>query len=1433
MRNMKFLTYLLLLVLFCSISFIYGGNSKKKTLPSLDINKKIHQYVHDKWTMGDGLPSNSIWSITQTIDGYIWLGTYHGLVRFDGVKFETFNRSNTPQFKNNTILTITADPSGGLWGITSDNFLIQYSDGKFIKHLIHGNQSNGIIRSIYIDQSGKIWIGCSNGLFQYKDNNLQKINLKDLKRGVISIIGDDSGTIWFATTGSGLFKFKNNSFIHFTEDEGLASNNLLKICLDKNLGIYLITAENNLYHYDNFHSTFVKKLVGRSILYPDRSGSLWFGDDALKRLNKNKIEAYSETDGLSDNRVRSIFEDKEGSIWVGSYAGGLDRFKNGRIKVFSKKDGLKENSIWSVYEDKNSILWVGSGTGNIHRMTGGIVTDIIEINDEWNHASKTRKENPIYSIIKDSSGKLWVGSNGGLFSYINDKLVFHKILSGIQIMSIHEPLTKPGTLLIGTVDQGLYTFQDDKIKKWHSFMRNKKWGVNCIYEFTSKPGIIWIGTDRGLVQVKDKEIKIFNTSHGLSHNDVNDLYQSDDGTLWIATSGGGLNLLKNGKIKTFNTNDGLYDDLIWSVVEDKQARLWMSCDRGLFYIKKKDLLDYQAGKSKKIESIVFGISDGLKSTEFNGSSNPVVKCKNGELVYPTMQGIAIINPDNEDVNTLPPQVYIKNITVNGQNINKISGVNMKAGSKNIEFHYTALSFLNPDKMTFKYKLEGYDKDWIDAGIRRTAYYSNIPAQKYTFKVIASNNSGIWNNIGAEYSFSRSAWFYETWWFKSLAVSFLIFMVYLLFHWKLNAEKSRNRKLQAEVYERKKAQEALKQSEQRLQAIFDNTTSVMYLKDIKGRYIMVNRRYEDIFNVSREEIVNKSIYDIFPNETAKAIEANDKEILKSNKLQEFENQIMHKDGLHTYITVKFPLYDTDNKTYALCGISTDITNRKLAEEELNQLRNYLSSIIDSMPSVLVGMNINGRVTLWNKTAEQTTGVAACDAEGKILSDVFPRMGSEMGKITESIRTREIKKEIKKPYQKENRTIYENVTIYPLVSNGVDGAVIRIDDVSKEYEMEEQLNHRSKMDAIGQLAGGVAHDFNNMLAGIMGAAQLLKLPKKGLNNESLVFVDLILQAVERAADLTSRLLAFGRKDKIPSTAQDVHDIIDDTISILKSTIDKKIKLTVKKDAENFIIVGDNSELQNVFMNIAINASHAMPNGGKLQIETKNIQLDKTYCDASPFVIFPGEYIKIELRDTGSGIPLENLRKIFEPFFTTKEQGKGTGLGLATVYKTVQHHQGVIDVYSEVGEGTAFHILLPCSEESAGPRLVDAEVSKGSGQILLVDDEEIIRITGSYMLEEMGYEVLLAENGREAVEIFKDKSKVIDLVIMDMIMPEMNGSEAFLKMKDIDKDCKVIISSGFTKNESLIELRKRGLAGFINKPFRDFELGKILAKLLNSKN
>lgn len=508
-------------------------------------------------------------------------------------------------------------------------------------------------------------------------------------------------------------------------------------------------------------------------------------------------------------------------------------------------------------------------------------------------------------------------------------------------------------------------------------------------------------------------------------------------------------------------------------------------------------------------------------------------------------------------------------------------------------------------------------------------------------------------------------------------------------------------------------------------------------------------------------------------------------------------------------------------------------RNSIQEQISKLRDferYLADIINSMPSVIIGIDSHKNITQWNKNAEKLTGITASKAHNTPLSEVYPAVKEIYPMIIESLEQCEIKKITNREQKSESGSVYENITIYPLSihSAGGVGAVIRIDNVTKEYELDLQIQHSHRMDAIGQLAGGVAHDFNNMLCGISGASELLEMSLKGKDKE-LKNISLIKNATERAAGLTKKLLAFSRKGKQLSTVVDLHSIINDAITILEGSIDKRISIQVELKADQYLVTGDPSELQSGILNICVNARDAMPEGGEIHISTLISEFDETSCQIDTNLT-PGKYIKISIQDTGTGISPELKTRIFEPFFTTKGVGQGTGLGLAAVYGMVKEHHGHIRLYSELGKGTVFHMFIPISEETTPRNTLQGDsVVHGTGTILVVDDEHIIRETASMLLENLGYTVLLAENGKEAVDLYSKKKNDIDLLVLDMVMPVMDGQEAFDKIIDINPNAKIIISSGYSKNANMTSMEEKGLAGVILKPFNQLEISKLIATVL----
>jgi nitrogen-specific signal transduction histidine kinase/CheY-like chemotaxis protein len=381
-----------------------------------------------------------------------------------------------------------------------------------------------------------------------------------------------------------------------------------------------------------------------------------------------------------------------------------------------------------------------------------------------------------------------------------------------------------------------------------------------------------------------------------------------------------------------------------------------------------------------------------------------------------------------------------------------------------------------------------------------------------------------------------------------------------------------------------------------------------------------------------------------------------------------------------------------------------------------------------------------------------------------------------------------------------------------------------DVTDQKRTEDELRQSQKMDVVGQLAGGVAHDFNNMLTAIIGSAEMMERYVKD-NPAQAKLLATIQEAAGRSADLTGQLLAFSRKGSSMPVQVWINKTIQLVIGLLERTIDKNIHLETRLTAVQDLVIGDQTQLQNALLNLGVNARDAMQNGGIITYSTATVFLDEAYCGSHGSRIQPGQYVEISVSDTGTGIDKDVMDHIFEPFFTTKEIGKGTGLGLAAVYGTVKEHKGSINVYSEPGIGTVFKLYIPLATQQIPAVVSDEQKHQGSGGILLVDDEQLIREMGQILLEEHGYQVFLAEDGEQAIQVYEQEKDHIELVIMDVVMPVMGGKDALKHLLTAYPTVKVLMSSGFHQDESNDSFIQLGARGFIQKPYRTQELFKAV--------
>lgn len=547
-----------------------------------------------------------------------------------------------------------------------------------------------------------------------------------------------------------------------------------------------------------------------------------------------------------------------------------------------------------------------------------------------------------------------------------------------------------------------------------------------------------------------------------------------------------------------------------------------------------------------------------------------------------------------------------------------------------------------------------------------------------------------------------------------------------------------------------------------------------------------------------------------------------------RIKEEKEKSFHVCGNH--------IYDRRDQVLSTFGTIQDITDMKKIEEASRYQKEFLNTLVENMPiAVMVKDSLQGyQYVLWNKAAEEILKISREEAIGETDFGLFDFHEAAYYRVQDKKVLKEKESLIfhEQECMVKKRKLLINYTKVPI--NDEAGMptklMVIMEDITQQKAMQDELRQAEKLQAIGQLAGGIAHDFNNQLMGILGYAALIE--KDPLCEKNLKYIRAIIQGAQRSADLTQQLLTFSRKEQYMVGSIDVHALIQEVISFLSHSIDKKIHIEAKLEASNYWILGEGTQLQNALLNLAINARDAMPSGGTLTFRTKVIYL---HSDESRFQeLEPGQYIIVEVRDTGIGMPEEIRSRIFEPFFTTKPEGKGSGLGLSAVFGTIQSHKGRIEVESRVNKGTTFTLYLPLGEDAIKeePKKQVQSIQKGTGTILVVDDEEIIRGLAVDLLESFGYSVISFGDEDKAITYYKEHWEDIDLVLLDMVMPNLTGTEVFRRLKEIHSQVLVLLMSGYEIKDEDDEIKKIGIKGIINKPISMEQLSKKVFDALRTK-
>jgi len=738
-------------------------------------------FTFRSWQREQGLPENYVRALAQTSDGYIWVGADEGVSRFDGVNF--FSLGLQEGFQSGPVQVLFGDSRGALWIGSVGNGLSCWQGGRLHTFTMRDGLPSDSITALAEDGQGRLWVGTRAGLVVLQSGRFSPLNGMDNFSGkaITTIFRDRKGTMWVGATGAGVFSYQGNKFIQLHD---AAVNSLLQdphcLLVDQKgrmwIGAgdaFVLCREDG--HWRRFGIPQHLATHYISALAEEPDGTVWAGSvgEGLFQFKSGKLVAVNASSGLSDNLVEALLVDSEGKLWVGTH-GGLNRICPKKVSALSHADGLDYGAIQGLAEIKSGLIWAAQPNG-VYQWDGRMFRRLM-LN------GLPSREPTTSSMLAAKDGSCWVAGSYGLFHFKNPQAAEEEggvpALTNLSITALGQNLK--GELWAGTRQGALWHFADGK---WQ-METNCQHGYAITAIVSGADGNLWVGTEGdGVYRFSEGTYVQAEKLSGLPSGWIRTLYVDAQGTLWIGTAGGGLSRFQNNHIATFTMREGLPDNTISQILEDDVGDLWLGGDRGIARVKKSDLANLAAHKIPAVYPQIYGRTDGMLSEECTSGFFPAgLKTKTGLLWFSTLKGIVIIDP-HRTISSPAPAVVMEQTLVDGVpdlpvNIRpntkaglpqKVDGgvtksLRLTPGKHTLEFHFAGLNFDAPERVRFRYRLEGLDLNWVDAGTRRVAFYSFVPPGSYRFEVIACNGDGIWNKAGDSLMLTVLPHFWQTWWF---------------------------------------------------------------------------------------------------------------------------------------------------------------------------------------------------------------------------------------------------------------------------------------------------------------------------------------------------------------------------------------------------------------------------------------------------------------------------------------------------------------------------------------------------------------------------------------------------------------------------------------------------------------------------------------------
>ena len=901
---------------------------------ALDPARALTQYLRAVWQRGQGLPQNTVQAVLQTRDGYLWVGTGDGLVRFDGVRFTTYDSRTQPVLGTDDISSLLEDRQGVLWVGTLGGGLFTYRGG-VLAPFTGGALPHSVITDLYEASDGALWIATAGGVSRLAAGALTTYTTaQGLPSATVrAVTADRQGAIWVATE-DGVARLGSGRFVTIAAERAIPSKDARAIFTAHDGTIWIGTRLGLVSYRDGTFAALTRRdgLPGEFIraIAEDAAGTLWIGtqDGGMARLAGGRIDRLGTPEGFPSNDVRAFATDAEGDLWVGTNVGGLVRLKDPSVSTYGRAEGLPSDIVLPVAADRDGALWLGTYGGGIARAARGQGTPY-----------STRdglSSDVILSLAPAAGGGMWVGTRDGLSRVTEGGIRRLGRGVGVPEAGITGLLEdRSGTLWIGT-RTGAYRYDGTRASP---VPVGSHPGANVILTvYQSKDGTVWFGTEgAGVARWSGGRLETFDGGDGLANAVVWTISEDQDGAVWFGTNGGGAIRYRDGRLTTYRAVDGLIDDTIFRILDDESGSLWFSSNQGIQRVARQQFAAFDARRVPQVTGRLFAEADGMRSSECNGGIQPAGwRTADGVLWFPTIKGVVRIDPTALAANVRPPPVLIERIAADTRDVPLTPSLSLPPGVRSLEFQYTALSLRSPDKVRFRYRLEGFDPDWVDGGNRRTAFYTNIEPGTYTFRVAAANEDGVWNEAGAAAGITLEPYFTQTTTFYVLPIALLGFVFFGLYRARISGLKAREQELSQLAEERRWAIEALEESEAKFRTLFENVNEGVYRATDDGRLVLANRSMARLLGYDEvDELLQVRAPDLYvnPEEYARLMAL----ARESGEARAVEVRLRCRDGREVAVLESTrAVVGADDLVY-FEGTVVDITDRKQLEEQLLQLQ----------------------------------------------------------------------------------------------------------------------------------------------------------------------------------------------------------------------------------------------------------------------------------------------------------------------------------------------------------------------------------------------------------------------------------------------------------------------------------------------------------------